>query len=326
MRLESGLESTYIEATVGGEPRRYPLVDGTSWTIGRDARNAIVLADDMMVSRKHAMVQRDSSGAHWISDLGSRNGTTVNGLPVTNPVRLHDGDVFTIGSHEFVFRHVLPDLRDPTALGGQAATALQVVRRMLTVLVVDIRNFTGLSRALGEARLSELMGEFFREAGQLLRANGSWSQKYIGDAVMAAWTHDEEAVTPEELILMLESVQGITVVVRELNERFQPAAPLVIGAGVNSGFAATGNLGSAALADHTVLGDTVNKAFRLESASKEVGRDLVFGRDSFELLAAPPDAHSLFTRHTVLLKGYDEPEEVFGLAYDQIPRLLELLG
>ena len=325
MRPEPGLETTHLEVEISGEVRRFPLDDGSSWSIGRDARNAIVLASDPMASRKHALVQREASGNFYLSDLGSRNGTTVNGLPITNPVRLHHGDAFTIGSHEFLFHDPAPPARDATAL-PQAATALQVVRRMLTILVVDIRNYTGISRALGEAGVSELMNEFFSSAGAMLRENGSWSQKYIGDAVMAAWVHDEEEATPRELVLMLESVVALSRLIDGLNSRYDLPEPLLFGAGVNSGFAVTGNMGSSALADHTAMGDTVNKAFRLESASKEIGRDLVFGRDAFELLAVPETARPLFTMHTVHLKGYDEPEEVFGLDLDGLPRLIHALG
>jgi adenylate cyclase len=72
-------------------------------------------------------------------------------------------------------------------------------------------------------------------------------------------------------------------------------------------------MGSAGLADHTALGDAVNKAFRFETATKEVGLGILVGKATFDLLALPPHARQLFSSHHVLLKGYDQPQEAMGL-------------
>jgi adenylate cyclase len=74
------------------------------------------------------------------------------------------------------------------------------------------------------------------------------------------------------------------------------------------------------------MGDAVNKAFRLETASKEVGREIVLGRSTYELLACPSEVAAIFSTHTVHLKGYDEPEEVRALALSELPRVAEALG
>ena len=57
----------------------------------------------------------------------------------------------------------------------------------------------------------------------------------------------------------------------------------------------------------------MNKAFRLETATKEVGREILVGKATFDLLELPPHARGLFSPHRVLLKGYDRPEEALGL-------------
>ena len=56
------------------------------------------------------------------------------------------------------------------------------------------------------------------------------------------------------------------------------------------------------------MGDAVNKAFRLESASKEVGREVVIGASTFELMGELGDVSAGFSEHSLDLKGYDEPE------------------
>jgi len=310
---------TYVDVVIDGEDRTFDLTDLPTLSVGRHPQCTVVLGDDPNVSRKHALVQREGSGEYYLSDLGSRNGTTRNGLPVTAPVPLRDGDSFTIGSHRFVFHQTAPRVEEQEAY--QDPTDVLVVERMITILVLDIRNYTGLARELGESRVSEVMNRLFHEAGQLLKRNGSWAQKYIGDAVMSIWVHEEGGSTPREVALLFQSLVQLVEVIARLNSELSLPRPLAFGAGVNSGLAVTGNMGSAGLADHTAMGDAVNKAFRLESASKEVGQELVLGESTFGLL--PAAVRPLFTTHTVHLKGYDAPEEVHALGLGDLPGLLE---
>jgi pSer/pThr/pTyr-binding forkhead associated (FHA) protein len=70
---------------------------GTETTVGRGAGCAVSIPDDTYASTLHARVfQRD--GATFVEDLGSTNGTYVNGQPVGGPVQLHKGDRLQVGS------------------------------------------------------------------------------------------------------------------------------------------------------------------------------------------------------------------------------------
>jgi len=315
---------TYIDVVIGGEDHTFDLTDHPSVSIGRHPQCTVVLGDDPNVSRKHALVQREASGEYYLSDLGSRNGTTRNGLPVTSPVPLRDGDSFTIGSHRFVFHQATTHAAEEEDL--QAPTDVLVVERMITILVLDIRDYTGLARELGEARISELMNRLFHESGQLLKRQGSWAQKYIGDAVMAFWVHGDAAGTPREIVLLFESLQQLAGVIAKLNDDFDLPRRLAFGAGVNTGLAVTGNMGSAGLTDHTAMGDAVNKAFRLETATKEVGREILVGKATFDMIELPADVRALFTPQKVSLKGYDAPEEAHALTLADLPRLVAALS
>ena len=70
---------------------RWP-VSGESVTMGR-AEDCEVVLPEREVSRHHARIERDAAGRYVLRDLGSRNGTSVNGQPVRGlPYRLRDGD------------------------------------------------------------------------------------------------------------------------------------------------------------------------------------------------------------------------------------------
>jgi pSer/pThr/pTyr-binding forkhead associated (FHA) protein len=70
--------------------------------IGRGSDNDVVL-DDPRVSRSHALVWRQD-GATWVTDEGSANGTTVDGLPIEAPTAIGGGSVVAFGSMAFTFR------------------------------------------------------------------------------------------------------------------------------------------------------------------------------------------------------------------------------
>lgn len=91
----------YLEAV--RDQRRMPIRNNRA-LIGR-SRSADVVLADLEVSRGHAIAWTEQ-GSIWLQDLGSANGTGVNGIPVTQPTAVTDGDVLTFGTAEFVLRTV----------------------------------------------------------------------------------------------------------------------------------------------------------------------------------------------------------------------------
>ncbi|HZC07556.1 MAG TPA: FHA domain-containing protein [Ktedonobacterales bacterium] len=92
------LQMTLIQGTQNespaGETRAWPLVAPVT-TIGRDATCGIVLSDTS-ISRVHAQITRQPAG-HFIADLQSSNGVSVNGQRLTAPTQIFAGDVVTLG-------------------------------------------------------------------------------------------------------------------------------------------------------------------------------------------------------------------------------------
>jgi hypothetical protein len=81
-------------------PLVFPAGPDTNFTIGRDNRCDLYV-DDMSVSRLHARLARDDQG--WVlADLGSTNGTRLNGWRVRAAVPVRPGDLILIGSVAFV--------------------------------------------------------------------------------------------------------------------------------------------------------------------------------------------------------------------------------
>ncbi|MGA1997907.1 MAG: adenylate/guanylate cyclase domain-containing protein [Bryobacteraceae bacterium] len=296
--------------------RRWQLANGPSWAIGRGDGCAVML-EGRSVSRLHALIQRREGGDFSLVDLGSRNGSFVNGRRVSLPVLLRDADRLVFGDQEAVFHNPTP--------GGPAAgedfntrdaptTALHT-HTLTTIAVVDIRDYTPLARSVSEALLSQAIGTWFLRVGQIVGRLGSWAQRYIGDAVMAVWVHEEGAALDADLRRVLRAVSEIDIATGELHKTLPLPGPLRVGAGINTGPAIVGG------AEFTALGDTVNAAFRLEEATKQLGLGVALGERAFTELRVPNG--SPFQRRQVTLKGYDEPATAWGISFEDLDRFLK---
>lgn len=276
------------------------------------------MLDSRSVSRLHALIQRKDGGEYALVDLGSRNGSFINSRRVSVPVVLNDQDRLLFGDQELVFCNPARSgtgAAAPSTDTRNAPTTALHTHSLSTILVVDIRDYTPLARSVSEALLSQTIGTWFLRVGQIAQARGSWAQKYIGDAVMAVWVHDEAARLQPEVLQVLRAATEIASATDEVSRGLPLPAPLRIGAGVNTGPAIIGGT------DYTALGDTVNAAFRLEAATKNVGLGVALGQRSYEELGEP--ASDAFVRHEVSLKGYETPATAWAISFEGLRTFLE---
>ena len=148
--------------------------------------------------------------------------------------------------------------------------------RNCTYLFTDLRGFTALSEKLSPEEVTDIMNKTLTVQVECIQKHGGLIDKFIGDACMAIFgapldmeDHHNKAVNAA-----IDIQEGIT----ELNKTL--SNPVAIGVGVNSGPAVVGNMGSATRFDYSCIGDAVNTAARLESATKEVGVDILIGRNT----------------------------------------------
>ena len=146
--------------------------------------------------------------------------------------------------------------------------------RQITVLFADISGFTALAERLGPEELHESMRTVWDLIAADIRANGGLIEKYIGDAVVAAFGAVGEDATdhPEQA---QRAALAILAALERANERIveQTERRLALRIGVNTGIAVTGAIGDRE-SEFGVLGDAVNVAARLEQAA-EPGEILV---------------------------------------------------
>lgn len=157
--------SSKLVCTAGpASGQEFPL-SGDEVTIGR-AADATVSVPDTSVSRKHALVRKTADG--WaVSDLGSGNGTIVNGEQITDEQALSSDDVITLGDSEFQFV-------DGAGGGGEKADALAPSPRRPPVRTARTGGGTpGRSRPVRTSRMSEDPAAVAKKRRRLIIIGGS---------------------------------------------------------------------------------------------------------------------------------------------------------
>jgi adenylate cyclase len=319
--------STLVARLIFEEPdgnREVSLDTTVVWKLGRSEKCEIVINDEMM-SRTHAMIQRTEKGEYCFIDMGSRNGSFVNDSRVSTPVMLRSGDRISLGKTRMIFRDPgqVPKGGSRPSLG--AVTQIAFTRCLVSILVVDIRDYTGLSQAIDLSVLSQVVGKWFGEADRILQKSGSTAQKYIGDAVMALWVHRNKGEEQKEILKVLRALTEFAEATAGLSQQFDLPSELRIGAGLNTGSAVIGNPGTHQVMDFTALGDTVNAAFHMETATQELGTDVVLGKDTFNYLRPLPQSTRDFCASEVMLKGHDQPAETWYISFSRLKDFLKNL-
>ena len=290
-------------------------------SLGRSASNDVVLKQKR-VSRNHAVIRCLARNDYYVIDLGSANGTYVNSDRVVTPRILADGDAIRIGESTFTFHIVKqrgqPDAEDDEECATVVAT-LEPTIMNVTVLVADIRGYTAMSERITVGLLARVIAAWFRSASEVIERHGGVVDKFMGDAVMARWLVDG-GVTEETVLRSLRAANELSVMTGAVAESFPDfGAPLRIGVGISTGKAAVGVMASGRPQDFTVLGDSVNLAFRLESATKELKTDVILGENTFKYLGAN---WTEGTRCSISVKGRDEPLKVCCLTFDQLAAIV----
>jgi adenylate cyclase len=217
----------------------------------------------------------------------------------------------------YVAPSVLDDIeRNPQnlKLGGEV--------RDVTVMFVDIANFTPLSEKLSPEELVQTVNGLWNACSKAILDYQGTIDKFIGDAIMAFWNapvpvanHQynaaKAALSIRKAVVAYNETEAVA---RLLKERDIP--PIAVRIGLASGPACVGNMGSSERFDYSVLGETVNTAARTETSCKSVGHDILLAG---ELHSETTSLAALRAGRTVM-KGKSLPEPIYALIGDETER------
>lgn len=234
----------------------------------------------------------------------------------TYALRLSRGEKDVIRVREIFSRYVSSDVvetllasGDMPSLGGRTVD--------ITVLFSDIRNFTTISERLSAEEVVEFLNQWFERACLAVQEEGGCIDKFIGDAIMVEF--GAPVAYPDHCRRGLRAAVKLAAQARAFQDWMQgrftdrdlPA--FEIGVGLHCGPAVVGNVGSRQRLEYTAIGDTVNLASRLESASKGLHCVIVASQDVVTRAGAGVQSGR---SDTIAVKGREETVtvlEILGL-------------
>jgi class 3 adenylate cyclase len=244
--------------------------------VGRVGADADLTIDDPLISRRHAVI-RLAAGVLEIEDLGSLNGTWVNGERLEAPRGLSAGDVVQFGGVSFEVEGdpvdpagtvFAPALRTEGAAAPPEAAqppASEDELRLVTALFADVVGSTKLGELLGSEQTKIVVGECVSRMTHSVERFGGVVQAYMGDGIAAffgvprAHENDAERAARAALAIAAE-VQDYAEEVR----RAWQISDFNVRIGINTGETAVGLVGGAS-PQSVSMGDTANVAARLQS-------------------------------------------------------------
>jgi class 3 adenylate cyclase len=198
--------------------------------------------------------------------------------------------------------------RNVTDLGGDM--------RMITSMFVDIRGFTHLSGQLGPTSVVHLLNRFFGEVQAVVRDQGGYIDKFLGDGALVTWgAHGQAAADQDVRSSAFSAVRSALALfdrVDELNVRLKAEGlpRLDIGIGIHMGEAVVGNIGASERMEFTSIGPTVNFASRLEGLTKVLNCRLVVSTAVFAAIPTSFDVWDWEAASNVEIRGVEHPVDV----------------
>jgi adenylate cyclase len=166
--------------------RHFPLV-GKTFSLGRSKDNNVVFISPK-VSRRHALVHAQGGSEFSLVDLGSSNGTHLNGRRVIQPMSLQHGDVIQIGEQSLVFRLETTQSSPEQIYVTEAQMTLRDVNEFTCwFLLADVENFVKLSTEVPAEVLAQMVGAWLGECQRVIEKQGGTLSKFLGDGLLVYW-------------------------------------------------------------------------------------------------------------------------------------------
>jgi adenylate cyclase len=180
----------------------------------------------------------------------------------------------------------------------------------VTVLVSDLRGYTGLSQRLGPQKTCQLVRDLMERLSERIVEQGGVIVDYAGDGVLAMWNApaeqaDHAARACRAALAMEGELTGLNLRWHEV-----VGGPLALGIGLNTGPARVGNTGSSRKVKYGPHGHAVNLASRVQDATKKLGRPLLLTAATRDELPEPWATRRL---GRVRLPGVEEAVMLFEL-------------
>jgi adenylate cyclase len=200
--------------------------------------------------------------------------------------------------------------------------ALGGVRKPVTVLFSDLRNFTGLTIGRDPTELVEQLNQYFGEMTDHVMSSNGMIDKFMGDSLMAVWGNLHTAGAKADAVAAVRAGLAMADSLRTLNAGWRGRGwpEFHCGIGIAHGEALVGNVGCARKMDFTAIGDVTNVASKIQNLTVELDCEVVI---SDSLAALVKEEFVLAAAGPVALKGRPFALNIFIVVGEKPARALE---
>jgi class 3 adenylate cyclase/putative methionine-R-sulfoxide reductase with GAF domain len=189
-----------------------------------------------------------------------------------------------------VFQKFVPrEVVDRIIIGDAGDRPILEEFRTLTLLNIDIRNFSPLSKKIGPQKTVALLNHFFSVMGEIVFKHHGIVDKYLGDGFLALFGAPVPSAsdTDNAVAAGLEMQKALPEINRHCADRFD--STLIIGGGIHAGEVVIGNIGFEKKMDYTVIGDAVNFVFKLQSLCRAWPNEFLISEAAVHAAKTRPD-------------------------------------
>ena len=270
---------------VGNRAQTLELHNGESVTLGRDVSNSLVL-DDPGASRIHATFSASLNGL-VIADLGSTNGTFVNGERISALHNLTTGDIVDVGATKISIELKADKLVSAlsSSFSSRALTA-QLKRLSVAVLVISVSGFEKLQQKFSQEEVRHSFGHWHKVVAASIRDFGGEVDKVVAGSIVAFWKGAEEKKLAVKAAYAALQIRELCDDFSEHCEwKHHQESPWKCTLVLSSGSGLTGTVGGeGGQGSFTILGDPVTTAFQLENLVSKLGEQLIIAGPTAQLL------------------------------------------
>lgn len=263
---------------------------------------------------------------------GEQRSVNVTVMPLTSVEQKRLGSMILIEdiSSEKRMKSTMSRYMDPSIADQVLAAGAEILGGKsvpTTVLFSDIRGFTTLTEELGPQATVSMLNEYFEVMVECIQKEGGMLDKFIGDAIMAAFGiplghDDDEDRAVRAAVSMIKSLTAWNV-----TRVGEGKKPVHIGIGLNTDIVVSGNIGSKKRMDFTIIGDGVNLAARLESACKQYAARILISEFTYKKLRGTYRTREI---DLVVVKGKTKPVAIYEvLDYhddETFPNLMDVVN
>jgi adenylate cyclase len=206
-----------------------------------------------------------------------------------------------------IFQRFMPSWVADQIMESSSGGGTGTVEKEVTIVFVDIRDSTRLAETLPSETIEEILRRYFVAGEEIALRLGTELDKFVGDEIMLFF--EERAGYEHHAVRGVRWALAIQDAAQEITESgLAGEIGFRVGVGVNTGLARVGLVGANRRIQHTVIGDAVNTAARLQSATKELNKGIIVGESTWEFAKHAFKAVNL---GEIVVKGKQKPIRIY---------------